>query len=78
MVTVERCEGLKKESGVFGGCCHDAIDDYDGVDDNCKGLKEVGVMMLMMMTVIVIVIAKINSENYAKTAIFHEKGTRKF
>ena len=74
MVTVERCEGLKKESGVFGGCCHDAIDDYDGVDDNCKGLKEVGVMMLMMMTVI----AKKNSENYAKTAIFHEKGTRKF
>ena len=34
MVTVERCEGLKKESGVFGGCSDHVAD--DDRDCDCK------------------------------------------
>ena len=36
MVTVERCEGLKKESGVFGGDhrCEDDNNNHDDCDDD--------------------------------------------
>ena len=34
MVTVERCEGLKKESGVFGGEKKHDDDNYDDDHDD--------------------------------------------
>ena len=39
MVTVERCDGLKKESGIFGGYhhCHDGKDNNNtDYDDKCR------------------------------------------
>ena len=34
MVTVERCEGLKKESGVFGGSCDDDWNENDAYHED--------------------------------------------